>query len=89
MHVAGGGILKLYRKRITKALIGLHRGAGWSAPFIVHVQHSQVFLQQCPYVIMVYRPVVKSAYQKIIFLFLNQNICFWVLKRTVSMRRFF
>ena len=37
------------------------------------------------------RPLVKSAYQKKKFLFLNQNICFgycWVLKSTISMRFF-
>ena len=37
---------------------------------------------------LVNRPSVKSVYQKIIFLFLNQNML-WVLKRTASMGRFF
>ena len=36
-----------------------------------------------------FRPLVKSAYQKINFLIFNQNIMLWVLKRTVSMRLFF
>ena len=34
------------------------------------------------------RPLVKSAYQKIIVLFLSRNML-WVLKRTVLMRLFF
>ena len=36
------------------------------------------------------RPLVKECLpKKIIFLFLNKNIMLWVLKRTVSLRRFF
>ena len=34
------------------------------------------------------RRLVKSAYQKLFFLFLSQNICCGYSKRTVSMRRF-
>ena len=34
------------------------------------------------------RALVMSAYKEIVS-FLNQNIMLWVLKRTVSMRRFF
>ena len=37
----------------------------------------------------VYRPPDKSAYLKIIFLISQPKHMFWVLKRTVSMRRFF
>ena len=36
-----------------------------------------------------YRPLVKSVYQKNIFLISQPNYMLWVLKRTVSMRRFF
>ena len=36
-----------------------------------------------------YRPLVKNAYQKIIFLISQPNPMLWVLKRTVSMRWFF
>ena len=36
-----------------------------------------------------YRPLVKSAYQKINFLISQPKHMLWVLKRTVSMRRFF
>ena len=35
------------------------------------------------------RTLVKSAYQKIIFLISQPKYMLWVLKRTVSMRRFF
>ena len=35
------------------------------------------------------RPLVKSAYQKINFLISQPKHMLWVLKRTVSMRRFF
>ena len=31
---------------------------------------------------------IRVSYQKLIFLFLNQKQMLWVLKRTVSMRRF-
>ena len=34
-------------------------------------------------------PLVKSVYQKIIFLISQQKHMLWVLKRTLSMRRFF
>ena len=37
----------------------------------------------------VYRPLVKSAYQKNNFLISQPKHMLWVLKRTVSMRRFF
>ena len=35
------------------------------------------------------RPLVKSVYQKMIFLISQPKQMLWVLKRTVSMRRFF
>ena len=38
---------------------------------------------------MYIRPLVKSAYQKIIFLISQPKHMLWVLKRTVSVRRFF
>ena len=37
----------------------------------------------------IYLPSDKSAYQKIIFLISKPKHMLWVLKRTVSMRRFF
>ena len=37
----------------------------------------------------IHRPLVKSAYQKINFLISQPKHMLWVLKRTISMRRFF
>ena len=39
--------------------------------------------------VCIYRPLVKSAYKKINFLISHPKHMLWVLKRTVSMRRFF
>ena len=39
--------------------------------------------------VVYYRPLLKSAYQKIIFLISQSKHMLWVFKRTLSMRRFF
>ena len=51
----------------------------WKSHFMAHI---------LPY-ISTYRPLVKSAYQNIIFLITQPKHMLWELKRTVSMRRFF
>ena len=59
----------------------------------------KILLQKCQTVIMekllletqykIVRTLVKSVYQKINFLISQPKHMLWVLKRTVSMRRFF
>ena len=54
----------------------LFKKTGYKLPFV------RIQIIQC-------RPLVKSAYQKIIFLLSQPKHMLWVLKRTVSVRRFF
>ena len=54
--------------------------------FIVCIQQNQLFASRPK---IYFRPLGKSAYQKINFLISQPKHMLWVLKRTVSMRRFF
>ena len=79
-----------------QTLIRLHVCAGWSEPLLV--AHTTLLENSCTHGSMEsqfhsmcvnYRTLVKSAYQKNDFLIFQPKHMLWVLKRTVSMRRFF
>ena len=56
---------------------------GWILVLITNVARFS-FLR-----LLIYRTLDKSAFQKINFLISHPKLMLWVLKRTVSMRRFF
>ena len=70
----------LSKKGKTRELIRLRGCAGWSAPLLLATLRRHVFSR---------RGLVKSVYQKNNFLISQPKHMLWVLKRTVSMRRFF
>ena len=42
------------------------------ARYVNTCENREIFIEN----VVIYRPLVKSMYQKIFFLFLNQNICY-------------
>ena len=83
--------IKLTRKKLSKIFLSLVLHHGCIRIFITKVRMlrfhaSKMFLfHMC----IPSRPLVKSAYQNITFLISQSKHMLWVLKRTVSVRRFF